>query len=390
MEMCENHHEPLKLFCKDHESLICLVCDRATEHRGHNVVPAEEAAPGYKEEIEGHRKSVELMRKNLEDRVLAEELGSQECLAKLEAETMKVKSSFHRMSRLLEKMVHLKLTQKEELKREINKRQQENVSRLSKEISRLNDMIVEMEEKCQQPVCGFLQDIRSDLSRYEKEQVRDAIELSPGLEEAVGVYSDCSSALGIAVETFKESLEFLEPALYKVMVTLDPDTAHRRLILSEDLKTVRKAEEDQTLPDKPGRFDVGPCVLGRERFTSGRHLWEVEVENEGTGAMWAVGVARESVRRKGKGSFRLIPSEGIWAVGAIMGELVAFTSPKQTPLALGQDPRNIRVTLDYEEGLVEFFDTDRDELIFSFTGASFSGQKIRPYFWVGYRSQLRC
>lgn len=45
---CQLHQEPLKLFCRDDQALICLICERSKEHRDHSVVPAEEAAQEYK------------------------------------------------------------------------------------------------------------------------------------------------------------------------------------------------------------------------------------------------------------------------------------------------------------------------------------------------------
>ncbi|XP_069044032.1 butyrophilin subfamily 1 member A1-like [Lepisosteus oculatus] len=76
-------------------------------------------------------------------------------------------------------------------------------------------------------------------------------------------------------------------------VTLDPDTAHCGLSLSEDGKRVRLGER-KSLSDNPHRFDKELCVVSREAFTSGRHYWEVEVNDD----WWRIGVTRESAERK--------------------------------------------------------------------------------------------
>ncbi|XP_078271895.1 uncharacterized protein LOC144602638 [Rhinoraja longicauda] len=62
-----------------------------------------------------------------------------------------------------------------------------------------------------------------------------------------------------------------------VSVTLDVETAHPWLEVSEDRKRVRLTGTRRSLPDTGKRFTVYPCVLGSEGFTSGRHYWEVEV-----------------------------------------------------------------------------------------------------------------
>ncbi|CAM4557309.1 unnamed protein product [Lepidochelys kempii] len=165
---------------------------------------------------------------------------------------------------------------------------------------------------------------------------------------------------------------------------LDPDTVHPHLLLSVDCKSVKRLFTRLDCLDNPKRFEYERCVLGYEGFNSGRHYWEVEV---GHGGYWAVGIARESVRRKGEIIFST--EEGIWAVGHWGNQYLAVTSPR-SPLALKQVPKRIRVSLDYEVGKVAFFDADKGVLIFTFPPTSFAGEKIHPWLWVwDLQSQLR-
>ncbi|XP_077690422.1 butyrophilin subfamily 1 member A1-like [Eretmochelys imbricata] len=166
-------------------------------------------------------------------------------------------------------------------------------------------------------------------------------------------------------------------------VTLDPDTAHPQLVLSEDGKSVRGGDTRQQLPDNPGRFDTERYVLGCEGFTAGRHCWEVEV---GGGRFWAVGVARESVGRKGRISCS--PEGGIWAVQWWWDQFRALSSPA-TPLPLSRAPSRIRVCLDCGRGQVTFIDAGAEAPIFTFPPGSVPGERIRPWLWVGWGSRLR-
>ncbi|XP_048347975.1 tripartite motif-containing protein 10-like isoform X2 [Sphaerodactylus townsendi] len=174
----------------------------------------------------------------------------------------------------------------------------------------------------------------------------------------------------------------VQRASRKVNVTLDPWTANPKLIISLDQKTVRHGKELQALPDNPERFDSEPFVLGCEGFCSGKHCWVVNVE---AGQNWAVGVARESVKRKG--NLSLSPEQGIWAVEQCWGQLQALTS-HWTPLYLCRKLRMVRVSLDYERGQVAFSDAELDFPIFAFPPDFFRKEKIYPWLWVGPGSQL--
>ena len=156
-----------------------------------------------------------------------------------------------------------------------------------------------------------------------------------------------------------------------VDVTLDPDTAHPKLLLSDDGKQVRHRDKRQDLPDNPERFDRCVCVLGKEGFSSGRFYYEVQVSGK---TDWDLGVTTESSNRKGQ--ITLSPEDGYWTVWlrneTKYGALHASLSLKQAPQKVG-------VFVDYEEGLVSFYDVEASSHIYSFTGQSFT-EKLYPYF----------
>lgn len=135
-------------------------------------------------------------------------------------------------------------------------------------------------------------------------------------------------------------------------MTLDPNTAHPRLRLSEDLTSVRDSDAIQWLPVNPERFDHLQFVLASEGFISGTHSWLVEV---GESENWTIGVITDSVQRSG-----LIKS-GYWSVGYYEGKYWALFPPvPPTDITLRQKPKQIRVHLDCDRGKLSFSDPDNN------------------------------
>uniref|UniRef100_A0A8C0ITF0 Zinc finger protein RFP-like n=1 Tax=Chelonoidis abingdonii TaxID=106734 RepID=A0A8C0ITF0_CHEAB len=362
--VCERHQEALKLFCEEDQTPICVVCDKSRAHRAHTVVPIEEAAQEYK--ITGWTpNTLSPPTKWLQTTGCIPWAPSMSLTRpfpifiqkRTQTERQKIVSQFQQLRQFLKEQERLLLAQLENLDQEIERIQNENFSKLSEEISHLSELIGETEGKCQKPASEFL-------------RVR-LKEISPELEEQISGFSQKPIALVEALRKFK------------VNVTLDPDTAHPQLVLSKDRKSVKWADRRQRLPNNPERFDLEPCVLGCERFISGRHCWEVEV---GSGEGWAVGVATESVGRKGQ--INRSPEAGIWALEWWGGQFRALTSP-ETLLPRRRIPSRIQVCLDCDRGQVTFIDAGDKAPIFTFSPASIPGERIRPWLCGEWRSRLR-
>ncbi|XP_059571097.1 zinc finger protein RFP-like [Alligator mississippiensis] len=392
--VCEQHGEALKLFCETDQVLMCLICRESRAHRAHPAAPIQEAAQQCKEQIQTQLQLLRGERERLEALRGSESQKHQEYQQKAAAERQKIVAVFERLRRFLEEQERLVLAELGEVESGIEKSQGDTVTQLSEEISHLTNLIRELEGKCQWAASDLLQDMRSTLSRCRKEPFQLPEGICPELETRLSILSGQTLALQEILRKFQETLPSTlekgkrvpEGSYTKATVTLDPDTANPYLVLSVDQRSVRRADTRQPVPDKPERFDVTQCVLGREGFTSGRHCWEVEV-GQGT---WVVGVARESVRRKEWIRFR--PEEGIWAVERCGDQVWALTAPARTPLSLHRAPRRMRVCLDCAGGQVSFLDADTEAPIFTFPPASFAGDRIRPWFslWApGPGSELR-
>ena len=153
---------------------------------------------------------------------------------------------------------------------------------------------------------------------------------------------------------------------YEVDVTLDPDTAHPKLILSEDGKQVHNGGVRKKLPDNPKRLTMNPYVLTRQSFSSGRFYFEVQVKDK---TEWCLGVARESTDRNDW--TECTPETGYWTLWYDKDGLV-FNDDPDVDLPLRAELQKVGVFVDYDEGLVSFYDVEARVHIYSATGCTFT------------------
>uniref|UniRef100_A0A8C9BCI5 Butyrophilin like 9 n=1 Tax=Phocoena sinus TaxID=42100 RepID=A0A8C9BCI5_PHOSS len=160
----------------------------------------------------------------------------------------------------------------------------------------------------------------------------------------------------------------LNICLCAVDVTLDPGSAHPSLEVSEDGKSVscRRMAPGSAAGD-PQRFSEQMCVLSRERFSTGRHYWEVHV---GRRSRWFLGACLAAVPRAGQA--RLSPAGGYWVMGLWNGCEYFVLDPHRIALTMRVPPRCVGIFLDCEAGKLSFFNVSNGSHIFTFTD-TFSG-----------------
>ncbi|XP_026580241.1 E3 ubiquitin-protein ligase TRIM39-like [Pseudonaja textilis] len=214
----------------------------------------------------------------------------------------------------------------------------------------------------------FIQDARSIFERCEEAEAQGSSQVSIELEKNFYSFPRQYFVLRKIIKSLTGDL------------TLDPETAHPNLVISEDRKSVKFVEQRlRDLPDSPKRFTIYPCVLATVGFTSGRHYWEVEV---GEKTHWALGVCKNSVSRKGETTS--LPETGYWRVRLFNGDKYAATTTPFTPLHIAVKPKRVGVFLDYEAGKLSFYNvTDRSHM---YTFTDIFTEKLWPFFYPGIRA----
>ncbi|XP_078791626.1 uncharacterized protein si:ch211-14a17.10 isoform X2 [Oryzias latipes] len=171
----------------------------------------------------------------------------------------------------------------------------------------------------------------------------------------------------------KRLVDLDEKTIYATKLTLDPNTAHPRVDLSADRTEMFTLPEIAPVQDNPGRYDTALAVLGSTGFNKGKNYWEVSVAGK---SCYHLGMASESAPRKGSLSFR--PRNGFWTIVLNKQGQLKSIDQRITTIPIEVHPLRIGVLLDYEKGVISFFDAGSRSHLYSFTGQAFT-DKIYPF-----------
>ncbi|XP_028328937.1 E3 ubiquitin-protein ligase TRIM39-like [Gouania willdenowi] len=376
--MCPKHSKPLEMFCKCDQTCVCLICS-VMEHKSHQLVPLREECEEKKVELEKIEADLQQMIQKRREKL--EKIRESARIRKIVADREKAEGV--EVLTVLKKMMETMEEQQEAEEREA----EDLIKELEKEISELMKRSSEVEQlSCSEDHLHLLQHFCSlkappatkdwtkvivHPSSYEGTVLRALGQLEYTLNQKMMKIKMMDMKKKKKKKKKKMKLEMMKQ--FAVDVTLDPLTAHPDLAVSDDGKQVYDASVLKNLPDNPERFSVYMFVLAKQSFSSGRFYFEVQVKGK---TDWDFGVASETIDRKGPTV--LSPQNGYWSLFLTNGNVYG-TSNSHEQLDLKSVPEKVGVFVDYEEGVVSFYDVDAAALIYSFTNCCFTNE-LFPFF----------
>ncbi|KPP72502.1 hypothetical protein Z043_108487, partial [Scleropages formosus] len=219
----------------------------------------------------------------------------------------------------------------------------------------------------------------------------DRRNVAPGKQRDASRRADASFALpavdpgtGGVREIPLESLQSPEPKTraeflqYACRLILDPDTAHRRLCLSEGNTKATLQGSSLPVQDLPVRFDGWTQVMCKDALVGDRCYWEVEWRGRGS----SVGVAYAALARKGADARAGLGYNALsWSLEVSDTCCSAMHNNEKQDITVSYSPR-VGIYLDRKAGKLAFHSVADNMLLLHVFYATFV-DALYPVFGVG-------
>ncbi|XP_053533247.1 tripartite motif-containing protein 16 [Ictalurus punctatus] len=407
-KICSEHDKVLEVYCRTDQSFICYLC-MTDEHKSHDTVSVKayrtEKQSELKEEqmksqqrIQEKQKVVQELKQAVNtiklsaqtavedsERIFTEMISSMEkrCSEVTELIRAQEKAELSRAERLLEQLEQ----EIADLQRRVTELEQ--LSHTHDHLHFLQEIKVLVSGRCSPEIItpGFQSDLREDsrsitVSKHLSfDGVRESLSaLKKRLEEFCQEEFIRIPELAAAVHIIlppdpKSRQDFLQ---YFCDLTLDPNTVHYYLILSERNRAVTYSGRKQQYSDHPERFDYWEQVLSKESVC-GRCYWEVE--RSGADSVY-ISVSYKDISRKGSGNECVLGgSDQSWSLWCSSSSLFFCHNNFKTALGVPSSSR-IGVYVDHSAGTLSFYSVSDTMTLLHRVHTTFT-QPLYAGFWLG-------
>ncbi|XP_069565034.1 tripartite motif-containing protein 16-like [Brachyistius frenatus] len=291
--ICSLHDEVMKMFCRTDRQIICYLCS-VDEHKDHDTVSAAAERTERQRELEGSRGNVQ---QKIQDRQKDVKLLQQE----VEDINQSAEKTLEGNEKLFTQLMSLLQERSRDVKQEVRSQQETQVSRVKELQEKLEQEIAELKRKdAELEQLSHTEDHNEFLHNYPSVSAlseptdSSSIHIRPltYFQDVTAAVSEVRDKLqqvldeewkkiSVSVKEVDVLLSQPEPKTragflrYSQEITLDPNTAYRKMLLSDGNRKATRMNHNQSYSDHPDRFSRWFQVLSRESLT-GRCYFEVE------------------------------------------------------------------------------------------------------------------
>ncbi|XP_070774374.1 tripartite motif-containing protein 16-like [Enoplosus armatus] len=364
--ICSRHDEVMKMFCRTDQQCICYLCS-VDEHKGHDTVSA--AA-----ERTERQRELEVSRQNIQQRIQDREKDVK--LLQVEAINHSADKAVEDSDKIFTELIRLIQKRSSVVEQQVRSKQETEVSRVKELQEKLQQEVTELKRKdAELKQLSHTEDHNHFLHNYPSlSRLRESTDSFSINIRPLRYFEDVTAALSevrdqlqdVLRETWtnislrvtevdvllpqpepKTRAEFLK---YSREITLDPNTANTKLLLSEGNRKGTAMSQHQSYSSHPERFTACCQVLSRESLT-GRCYWEVEWSGTGVN----VAVAYKSIRRAGRSDECVFGhNDKSWALDCTKNSYNFWFNRVQTPVS-GPRSSRVGVYLDHSAGILSFY-----------------------------------
>ncbi|XP_074467014.1 tripartite motif-containing protein 16-like [Sebastes fasciatus] len=389
--ICSQHDEVMKIFCRTDQKCICYLCSM-DDHKGHDTVSAAAERAEKQKELGASRQEIQ-------QRVQDREKDVKVLQQRVEVINLSADEAVRDSEKIFTELIRLIKKRSSEVKQQIRSQQTTQVSRAKELEEKLQQEITELRRKDTEletlshteDHLHFLNNYPS-LSRLSESKDVPSIDICPlrSFEDVTAAVSEVRDKLQavLSEEWGKISLAVTEVDVlqaeprttaefmkYSCQITLDPNTAHNNLSLSDRDRKATLMKGKQLYLDHQDRFGKWWQVLSREGLT-GRCYWEVKWSGK-----VCIAVAYKDIKRTGRREecgFGL--NDKSWSIKCF-SDSYKFRHNNIYTSVSGPQSSRIAVYLDHRAGTLSYYSVSETMTLLFRIQTTFT-QPLYPGLWL--------